>query len=281
MLRMAIFGLLAAIFLCGCSAAKRDPHPVIETTLEAVLDAHNERAAGLDRFWARASVQVIGRTEDGRLREQAEGHLQIVRPDRVALSLGKLGKTQLYLGSNADVYWWIDMVDPDQKSVVFGRHDLVTQRKAELLGVPVYPRDLVGLLGITPIDPARVIGGLQQAKGRLIVDVQVGGGRMRVYFSGLLIEPVRVEMYDLDDRLQVASDLERYDYVTVVGDARSKPRVAEKIVLTLSDDTVVRISLYDPENKVIRDSAFELDRLVRGYRIEQAYDLDDQPEGGP
>lgn len=281
MLRAVLVGLLTAVLLCGCSAPKRHtPHERIETTLAAVLDAHNQRAAALERLWARASVQVTGRTEGGRLNEQAGGHLQIVQPDRVALSLGKLGKVQLYLGSNESVYWWIDMVDSDQASVVFGRHDQVTQRKAELLGVPVYPRDLVGLFGITPIDPAEVVGGLQQDKGRLMVDVRLDAGRMRVYFSHPSNEPVRVEIFDIDDRLQVASDLERYDFVTVVGDATSKPRVAEKVTLTLADKTVVRISLYDPTNKAIRDSAFELDRLIRGYRIEQAFDLDDQPEGG-
>jgi len=281
MRRGALVGLLTAVLLCGCSAPKRgNPHEHIDTTLSAVLDAHNQRAAALERLWARTSVQVTGRTEGGRLNEQAEGHLQIVQPDRVALSLGKLGKVQLYLGSNESVYWWIDMVDSSQSSVIFGRHQQVTQRKAELLGVPVYPRDLVGLFGITPVDPADVIGDLQQEKGRLIVDVRLDAGRMRIYFAGRSFEPVRVEIFDIDDRLQVESDLERYDYVTVVGDATSKPRIAEKVTLTLADGTIVRISLYDPTNKAIRDSAFELDRLVRGYRIEQIYDLDEQPEGG-
>lgn len=280
MLRAACIAL-AAVVLCGCGGGKRTPVERVDITLAEVLEMHNARAASLDRLWARASVQVSGRTEGGRLNEQAEGHLQIDQPDRVALSLGKLGKVQLYLGSDASRYWWMDMVDGDAKSVVLGRHDLVTPRKAELLGVPVYPRDLVRLIGITPIERDRVIGELVQEDGRLVLEAGLAAGRMRVYFDPASVEPARVEMYDAGGVLQVASDLERYDFVTVVGDATLKPRVAEKITLTLGDGTVVRMSLYAAENRPLADAAFDLDRLVRGYGIDEIYDLDAPREGGP
>jgi hypothetical protein len=88
--------------LGACATPERPPPRALGITAEDVLEAHNARAAALDRLWARASVQVTGADENGRLSEQAEGHLQIDQPDRVALSLGKLGKVQLYLGSNAE-----------------------------------------------------------------------------------------------------------------------------------------------------------------------------------
>jgi hypothetical protein len=175
----------------------------------------------------------------------------------------------------------MDMVDPDAKSVVFGRHDLVTPGKAELLGVPVYPRDLVRLIGITPIEPGRVLGDMRVDGGRPALDVALDEGHMRVVFDAATLEPARVEMYDAAGALRVESDLERYDFVTVVGDATSKPRVAEKLTLTLAVGTVVRMSLYAPENRALSEAAFDLERLARGFRVDRGYDLDAPPEAGP
>lgn len=272
-----VAGCLMVVFP-GCQTLQRGPEPIVSVSLAEVLDAHNARAEAIGRLWARASVQVIGvQADGGSLREQAQGHLQIEQPDRVALSLGKLGKVQLYLGSNDSVYWWMDMVDPDNKSVVVGRHDLVTPGKAELLGVPVYPRDLIRLLGITAIEKSRVVGGVTVHNRRFVVDVRLDSGRMLYQFDPRSLEPVRIEYMDESGRMVVVADLERYDFVTVVGDARSKPRIAEKVNLTLADGTVVRMSLYDPQNKPLRSTAFELEKLARGYRIETVYDLDEQP----
>ncbi len=285
MLRPIIIALVAATLLSACAAPTRPPPETIDITLSEILEKHNTRTAALNRLWARTSVQVTGRdASGGRLSEQAEGHLQIEAPDRVALSLGKLGKVQLYLGSNADFYWWIDMVDRDSKSVVVGRHDQVTPKKAEALGVPIYPRDLIKLLGITPIDPARVIGELTHEGNHLTLDTRLDAGHMKIAFDIQTLEPARVEMYDPAGSLLVASVLTRYDFVSVKGDATLKPRIPEKIVLTLNDGTTVRISLYAPENKPIRPRAFDLEGLLKGYRIDRIYDLDNQPpdrEGGP
>jgi hypothetical protein len=279
MLRPFIIALVATTLLSACAAPKHTPPDTIDITLDQVLEKQNTRTAALNRLWARASVQVIGRdASGGRLSEQAGGHLQIEAPDRVALSLGKVGKVQLYLGSNTEFYWWIDMVDRDNKSVIIGRHDKVTAQKAQSLGVPIYPRDLIKLLGITPIDSAAVMSELAAEGKRLVLDTRLDAGHMKTYFDARTLDPVRVEMFDPAGTLLVASDLTRYDFVSVQGDATTKPRVPEKIVLTLTDGTTVRISLYAPENKPIRPSAFDLERLVRGYHIDRIYDLDNQAQ---
>ncbi len=267
--------VLVVGFCGGCQTTPRGPDPIRDIGLTELVESHNMRADALSEVWARASVQVTGTQADGStLREQAQGHLQIQQPGKVALSLGKLGKVQLYLGSNDAVYWWIDMVDPNAKSVVVGRHELVSLDKAGVLGVPIYPRDLIGLLGITPIDPLKVIGGVEQIDGRYQIESTVEGGRFRYQFDAATLEPIFVAFVTEQGTTQVESTLDRYGYVTVVGDARSKPRIAEKVTLSLADGTVVRMSLYDPQRKPLRPAAFDLERLVRGYRIEMIYDLD-------
>ena len=280
MLRPIIIAILAATLMSACAAPKLTPPETINITLDQLLEKHNTRTAALSRLWARASVQVIARdASGGRLSEQAGGHLQIQAPDRVALSLGKVGKVQLYLGSNPEFYWWIDMVDRDNKFVIVGRHEHITAQKAESLGVPIYPRDLIKLLGITPIDPPRIIGELTQENGHMAIETSLDAGHMKTVFDTNTLEPTRVEMYDPAGSLLVASDLTRYDFVSVQGDATTKPRIPEKVVLSLTDGTTVRISLYAPENKPIRPSAFVLERLLKGYRIDRIYDLDNQPPG--
>jgi len=274
-----IIVLVAATLLSACAAPKRTPPETINITLDQILEKHNTRTAALSRLWARASVQVLGPdASGGRLSEQAEGHLQIEAPDRVALSLGKLGKVQLYLGSNPEFYWWIDMVDRDNKTVIVGRHEHITAQKAEALGVPIYPRDLIKLLGITPIDPARITTDPTTENGSIVLDTRLDNGHMKTAFNRDTLEPSSVEMFDNSDTLLVSSELTRYDFVTVHGDASLKPRIPEKIVLTLNDGTTVRISLYAPENKPIRPTAFDLEHLLKGYKIDRIYDLDNQPQ---
>jgi len=86
---------------------------------EDVVAAYNARVSAFGRVWARVTAVYRGVDDAGnRLSEQAEGHLQIERPDRVALSLGKLGETYLYLGSNESRYWWIDLVDAAGRPVL-------------------------------------------------------------------------------------------------------------------------------------------------------------------
>jgi len=268
---------LAAALLGGCAAEKRTGKPIEGVTAAAIVEAHNARVSMLDRLWARTSVQVTSTNNRGdRLREQGEGHLQIVQPSSIALTLGKMGKTKLYLGSNERVYWWLDLIDADEKVALIGRHDLVTLEKAAMLGVPVYPRDLVHLLGITPLPADRASAGLEwDSQSRAGVRAPTDSGWRRVWFDPFTFEPRRVEMFDSRGNLVLESELDRYDYVTVVGDAHSKPRIAERADITIpADQTAIKLSLYAPENRAIRPTAFDIDRLIKGYRIDLVYDLD-------
>lgn len=273
-----------AVLLGGCRAGVRHPKPIPGITSLKVVEAQNARVAGLERLWARASVQVTSTNDKGRrLRDQGEGHLQVVQPWSIALTLGKVGQTQLYLGSNDQLYWWIDLIDADDKVAVFGRHEFVTTAKADVLGVPIHPRDLVHLLGVTPIPDEVADQSLEwdaQSHAGLLVPAQ--SGSRRVWFDVSSMQPTRVEMFDADGALTLTAELDRYGFVNVVGDATLKPQIPERIDIRIaSDDTLVKISLYDPENRPIRPTAFDFERLVKGLGVDTMYDLDAPPETIP
>lgn len=276
--------VVLAVLLAGCRGGVRHPRPVPGVTAAQVVEAQNARVAGLERIWARASVQVTSTNDKGRrLRDQGEGHLQVVQPWSIALTLGKLGQTQLYLGSNDQYYWWIDLVDSSDKVAVFGRHEYVTSAKADVLGVPIHPRDLVHLLGVTPLPGEAGEQTLEwDARSHAGVRVPTQSGSRRVWFDVSNMQPTRVEMFDSDGVLTLTADLDRYDFVNVVGDATLKPQIPERIDIRIAaDDTHVKISLYDPENRPIRPTAFDFERLVKGLGVDTIYDLDAPPATTP
>lgn len=271
------------VSLSGCRGGVRKPHPVPGVTAAQIVEAHNARVRSLDRLWARTSVQVTSTNQKGRrLREQGDGHLQIVQPSSVALTLGKLGQTQLYLGSNDQIYWWIDLLDSDDKIALVGRHSLVTSEKAGLLGVPVPPRDLIHLLGITAF-PEQVAGQeiTWDSDSRAGLETPSDSGSRRLWFNVSSMEVVRVELLDAGGRVVLTARLERYAPVNVVGDATVKPRAPEQANITYAGDgTNVKISLYAAENRPIRPTAFDFDKLVKGLGVERLYDLDAPPPTG-
>jgi hypothetical protein len=111
----AAAGALGAAILGGCAGnAQQRPAPVARGEAPAFAEAaarYNERVAHLDELWARSVVRLTYRDEQQELHnEQGEGLMQVVRPDRFAMSIKKAGKMLFWLGCDRDRYWWIDVV---------------------------------------------------------------------------------------------------------------------------------------------------------------------------
>ncbi len=287
----------AAALVTGCasmdplagqheSAAQHEPGTIARQSVsyEEVRAIYNDRVAPADTFWARVSIRIDGRdAEGGRLREQAEGHLQIQRPSSLAMSIGKLGETHLYLGSNDDVYWWMDLIDKDDAFVIFGRHTQVSPHKAAQLGVPVHPLDLIDAIAISPLPPespgARATWTPDGKE--LVVRAPGRWGARRMWLDPDTFEPRRVEIEDERGNLQLAAELSRYERVLKQGDATILLRMATRYeIRTAGLDAEVRINLFEPKIRSIRPIAFDLPRLIETFHVEQAWDLD-APSAGP
>ncbi len=211
--------------------------------------------------------------EGRRHREQGEGHLQLVRDaDQLALSVGKLGETYVYLGSNASEYWWLDLTEQHRAWV--GRHDRVSGPGQA--GVPVHPLDLMDVLGVRPL-PA---GAGQSASvgwsadGRLLgVTLPARWGQRRTWLDPDTFEPVRVELLDRSGAAALTARL--WDYKAVAAppgmvSGVAGPRIATSIDLEVpATETRIELRLFDPANRrgYPKAAAFDLAALLNAYAI--------------
>ncbi|MCB9840080.1 MAG: hypothetical protein H6809_00325 [Phycisphaeraceae bacterium] len=275
----------------GCSTSPEapetpaivEPERVELPSYAEVAGAQNRRVADLDRVWAAASALVTYQDQDGQVRtEQAEGYLQIIQADRVALSLGKqiASEVYFYLGANATHYWWFDRLEAGRKIAYVGTHEMASPERAASLGAPVHPLDLLDLIGITALPGAVEVEGAGEPADRaaasregeasegeggervnvalapppgarvawspdgrhVLVDVPARFGTRRMWFDPATMLPRRVELLDSRGRVSVASVLERDVLVEVRGDSRRRPLMAENIDVTIPG-TPIRIRL--------------------------------------
>lgn len=264
----------AAVLLPACAGGPGAVGGEPSISYAEVRAAYNERVAGFDSLWARATVVLEGRDVEGDyLREQVEGHLQIEPPDRLALTLGKLGDTHLYLGANPERYWFFDMVDADAKRATVGRHELLTAEKARELGLPVFPLDLVDLLGVVPLpEQGRVIA----ANGpRVLVRAEVGGVPRRLVLDAETLRPEVIELLDRGGEPVLRSELAAYRITPIAGGDFAGWVPTRATVTVRGLDVELRLRLFEPTVKDIRPQAFDPDRLVRAFRIGEVIDLDD------
>lgn len=268
--------LAIALSLQGCGQGPdpmRRVDPPVPMPLYAEAAArHNARVAELTELWAAAVIRVWYRDAKGeQASDQVDGHLQVRRPDRCAVTFEKVGETYLMLGSDPDRYWWFDL-SGDERTASVGTHARVTPERLRDFGLPVHPLDLIDLLGITPLpdegelawDPTRGLL-LAKSKGRF--------GLRCLWLDPRTLEPARVELFDADGALALACDLSKY----AVEQVRSAAgvRVPGEVLVTIAHKgTSARIRLYETRNHGTRDAAFDLERLRRAYSISRVIDLD-------
>ncbi len=138
--------LLLNLLLSACT-----PAPVIRPSAPPVrylelATAYNRNVAMMDQLWARADIEMRWQQNGKRQRETGEGHLMLMPPDKVALSLGKLGQTLFWAGCDAHEYWLFDL--RDEGVVHVGRHANFDPRRIDVLPIPVRPLDVTKLLGL-------------------------------------------------------------------------------------------------------------------------------------
>ena len=276
--------VMIAAVVSGCANQRGRNGAVVERgappSYAEAAAAYNERIAPLGRFRAQATVQFRYETQDGDERvEQPEGTIQIVRPDRLALSLGKLGQVKFWLGSDEERYWWIDMLRDEPEAYV-GRHDAFTKETERRLVLTLTPRSLIRVLCLTPMDVGAA-GATQWSSDGLrlgIVTPLEGGGRQRVWVDPDNFSPVKSELYDAAGGLafvvQMSGD-ERVEVATgsVRGGSPWIPK-SYSVFRPGEMEPVARISLSGAKNSGVSDKAFEFETVVETYGVEVVRDVD-------
>ena len=286
----AVTLLACCLPLAGCDLfgtsdepqAELDPAtiPQAPPSYQSVATAFNERVEGLDRFWARASVQVKGRDPDGNsYLEQGEGWLQLERPDRVSLSIGKLGDVFFELGSNETWYWWFDLTD--DRVGFAGRVDLASPEKSARFGVPVHPHDLAQLLGITNLPIDDETGSTTWSRDGKLLGVTTAGrwGQRRLWLEPETLAPRRVELLNELGEPLVYATLFNDDFVDIEAMPTAKPRVASRVEIEVPElEAEIKLSLYGMKNKDIHPAVFDLARLVKLRKVDTVYAVDPEDE---
>lgn len=284
--RSRLMGPLAAALLAlcvvngplGCTTQRHEGPRIPDVpppTAQAVESAYNARVAGLGRVWAWVVVRFQTRDRDGHeVDEQGEGHLQLVQPRNLYLTIGKLYEPAFELGSNDTRYWWIDIRN---KSARIGAHDRATPTAVARAGLPVQPSDLPELLGITPLKietPPR-----WSDDGRT-VEVSVPGrwGGRVLRLDPLRLEPVEIELLDRDGGSLAVAKLTEYEGVIVGGDVSAVARMAARVFVDVpSTSTQVTLWIREPENRGarIKPRAFDFEALSREYGVKSLVPIDE------
>lgn len=284
--------LLSTLLLSGCadqtSNRASDAKPAAITqplpSYAVIAQKYNKRVERLDKVWARISMRVTGLDTQGEpVDEQAEGHLQVVRPDKLALSITKVGETYFYLGSNADLYWWLDLHQDPHRALV-GHHDKATPAQAAKFDIPVHPLDLLELLGITPLPPGATASVAWSKDGKS-VEVKVPGrwGQRRLLLDPVSYAAREIDLFDSRGKPVVSARLESPQAVAVRCDSSTPPMASLYHIDLHNSKTTIVLRLYDPENRCDRQkmTPFDLEALSSAYGIKSVEWIDPKPLSAP
>lgn len=243
-------------------------------SVEELVGRYNANLEGLDRLWARTEVSLRFLDADGNPRfERGDGKLIFVRPDHVAITLGKLNQTVLWAGGDDERYWMFDLTGGGVAYV--GRHDNIERLDTQQLPLPIYPDEVPYLLGLEPIDEAVILGEergyvvLQPVDTNLLIMVNPRSGR-----------PARIDVVGRNDRSVLVSRLYDYQPMRIDGEPESAwPKVATRAEFAALDaDASFKLSLTDMTDGVrknrIRERAFDFDTLVEAFKPSRVIDLD-------
>ena len=252
---------------------------------KAIVNEQNNRAKRLSRVWARAVASIEFTDREGKQRwEQGEGHFQVIQPSKLALSVGKLGDVFLWIGCDDERYWFID--PKETKRAYVGRHDLVTRDKIDKLGLPVPPRDLIALAGITPIPGGseravrRVDGSAEGDAGSIQFDQPRGAAVWRTRVDSSTLAPVGIEIFESGSaEAAVSASLRGYQPVKIRAEGGFAPKIASRIEMvhhaTASQMNLSLSDVSDGGKSRLKPEAFDFEALVELLGVHEVVDLDE------
>ena len=304
-----VFSLLCAPGLAalgGCDNQKDRPAATLRKPLPDYTETakrYNTDIAALDTLWCRATTQMRYTDEHGEKRiEQGEGHLQVQRPDKVALSIGKVGQMLFWMGCDSERYWWMDLTG-DTHIASVGRHDGPARAAAASAaagkgeGGPggmvgsVSPRAVARVLGIVPLPEKGGTVDWSPDGTQLILtapvegEAGIGGTRQRVWIDPEKNIAVRVQLLGAPPAAgkaatpELIAELSEEQFVELIGKAGPKPGVAGKVFVTHpASGTEIRLFLDGLESggTRIKPAAFNFEQLCKALRVDKVIDLDEQ-----
>lgn len=184
-------------------------------TPSEVIAAHNAWADSIRHVWARAAVLVnfpTGEAAEERMQQDLDGHLFVVKPDRLYLHGAVLGQEVFATGMNAQRYWlWIR---PKVNTLWVGARGGPGERR-----FVVTPQDLMAALGLLRVElkpDALAVFTAQDRHYLLSEERWAGAGRVpsrRIWFDRVTLRPARVDLYDPAGKCLLMAELLAYQHV--------------------------------------------------------------------
>lgn len=291
--RPALALLILAAVTCTLTACQHttDPIPRGEPpAFSLIAERYNKQVEGLDRVWGQANVLVRYIDQAGERRfEQGEGFLTVIRPNKLALSIGKLGETLFWLGCDADRYWWFDLTQRPRVGFV-GRHTGPGRDLPDNPAATIDPRHLLAVLNLLPIPPDDGNTSQQWSPDGRLIGVTT---RLPSFsnapdsalepsaFQRLWLDPDsyrlrKLELYDDQRQLMLVADVD--GQVTLFDPTDPVPPAMPERVRagSLRANTVVQLSLGRMERAERRftPEAFRFEDLAKALRVDEIIDLD-------
>lgn len=255
------------------------------TYADAARD-YNRTVDFLDRISARANILITYYDEEGKEKtEDPEGRLQIIRPNKLALSLGKAGQILFWFGCDPEQYWWIDLSEKGKRLAAVGRHEKFDDATAARIGLPIKPLDLIRMIGIVKMDPVAK-GATQWSNDGKLVGITApiaDRGYQRTWVEPKSMRPVTIEIFDRSRNLILVAEHTGDESVEfnrdLPGAAFSHSRVASRIEITHLEreghpETKARLTMTGVRDGPISDKAFDLSVLLDKYPVDKTIDLD-------
>jgi len=211
-------------------------------------------------------------------------NFQFIAPDKLAISVGKVGEVIFWLGCDEERYWFFELHDAQRAAI--GRHENVGRPCNRDLGLPANPLDVIELLGVTALDPEAPGEVSWSLNGRwLVVDASGRDTWRRLFLDPESLLPARVELYDPEftDAPLVHSTIELYDRVELTGVGGFMPKAPSRLQIDHPDSgTSIRLflhSLGDGKRRGrLSDAVFDFETLVEAYGPREIDVLDERCE---
>lgn len=295
-LTMMVAGMLVAAVLGGCEGQgwnwfeNESEKPQTESRMR--LDKPVEYAAAarsfnrsidyLDRIKARVNILLTYFDEEGNERhEDPEGVLQIVRPNKLAVSLGKAGQVLFWFGCDPEEYWWLDLTDKTKRIAAIGRHEMFDDATAQRIGMPIKPLDLIRLLGVVKMDVTARGATQWSDSGKLLgISSPIGDrGFQRVWVDPTTMVVSSIEIFDRQRNMVLVAEHSGTEFVEVTRDIPGlkvgQVRMPSRVEIThLETKAKVRVTMTGVRDDKISEKAFDLPTLLDKYPVDRTIDLD-------
>ena len=248
-----------------------------------LVQRYNQRVEPLDRLWASTEVHLRWQDPDGKQHsEHGDGTLIVVRPRQVAMTVGKLGNTIMWAGSNEHGYWLFDKRETGK--VFFGRYRYIDKPCGRSLPMPIEPEAVPYLLGTMPletdIDPAKAT--VARYNGYFLIEPP--GLDVRLWLEPDTARPKRVDLLDDAGEKAISAILREYWPVDQADMPRDDwPWLAHETQIYVhgekaTEQADVRIELSNASDgkagNKINPAVFDFDTLMQKHEPARQIDLD-------